>query len=258
MSAWNVERVLSVHHWTDTPVQLHGLPATRAFGSSGQFTMVGLEVEGKPLLRAYSMASANYEDNWSSSASRSPNGPLTSRLQHVQAATRCWSGASRSARCCRTICCRAATSILLGTGTGPRAVHEPDQDPDVYERFEQVVLVHGCRFVAELAYQRADRPTSCRAMNFSATLVREQAALLPDRDARAVPQHRPHHRPDRDRQAVRRSRPCRPGSGAGPHHAVRQPRAAEGYGGLSGSNGIREGSSSEPGQFVIEKAFVEK
>jgi ferredoxin--NADP+ reductase len=84
MSNFNEERVLSVHHWTD---RLFSFRTTRnpAFRyRNGQFTMIGLKVEGKPLLRAYSMASANYEDHLEFFSIKVPNGPLTSRLQHLK------------------------------------------------------------------------------------------------------------------------------------------------------------------------------
>src|SRR6201992_1601035 len=84
MSAFQKETVLSVKHWTDS---LFSFTATRdpSFRfENGQFTMIGLEVEGRPLLRAYSMASANYEDQLEFFSIKVPAGPLTSRLQHLK------------------------------------------------------------------------------------------------------------------------------------------------------------------------------
>ena len=78
------ERVTDVHHWTDS---LFSFKTTRNPGfrfRSGYFTMIGLENEGRPLLRAYSMASAHYEDELEFFSIKVPDGPLTSRLQHVE------------------------------------------------------------------------------------------------------------------------------------------------------------------------------
>ena len=84
MSAFNTERIISVHHWTDT---LFSFTATRDSGCrfvNGQFTMIGLPVDGKPLMRAYSVASANHEDQLEFFSIKVADGPLTSRLQHLK------------------------------------------------------------------------------------------------------------------------------------------------------------------------------
>ena len=78
------ERVLAVHHWTDTQFSF---TTTRDRGlrfENGQFVMVGLPIEGRPLLRAYSIASPNYEDHLDFLSIKVPDGPLTSKLQHVR------------------------------------------------------------------------------------------------------------------------------------------------------------------------------
>src|SRR5699024_9555916 len=84
MAAYNTERVLSVHHWNDS---LFSFTTTRDQSlrfDNGHFVMLGLEIEGKPLMRAYSMVSANYEENLEFLSIKVPDGPLTSRLQHIQ------------------------------------------------------------------------------------------------------------------------------------------------------------------------------
>src|SRR5690625_6508381 len=84
MAAYNTERVLSVHHWNDS---LFSFTTTRDQSlrfDNGHFVMLGLEVEGKPLMRAYSMVSANYEENLEFLSIKVPDGPLTSRLQHIK------------------------------------------------------------------------------------------------------------------------------------------------------------------------------
>ena len=84
MSAFYREKVLSVRHWTDT---LFSFTATRNSGfrfQNGQFAMIGLDVDGRPLLRAYSMASANHEEALEFFSIKVPDGPLTSKLQHIK------------------------------------------------------------------------------------------------------------------------------------------------------------------------------
>jgi ferredoxin/flavodoxin---NADP+ reductase len=152
MSNFNQESVLSVHHWTDT---LFSFTTTRnpSFRfRNGEFTMIGLQVGEKPLLRAYSVASANYEDRLEFFSIKVPDGPLTSRLQHLKQGD-------------EIIVSRKATGTLvidnledgrnlylIGTGTGLAPFLSIIKDPEAYERFEKVVLVHGCRQVQELAY----------------------------------------------------------------------------------------------------------
>ena len=84
MSAFLEERVLSVHHWTDRLFSFTTTRDTSLRFSNGHFTMIGLKVDGKPLLRAYSIASANYEEHLEFLSIKVPDGPLTSRLQHIK------------------------------------------------------------------------------------------------------------------------------------------------------------------------------
>src|SRR5690606_40283394 len=83
MSSFNTERVLRVRHWNDT---LFSFVTTRNPGlrfENGQFVMMGLEVDGRPLTRAYSIASANHEEYLEFFSIKVPHGALTSRLQHL-------------------------------------------------------------------------------------------------------------------------------------------------------------------------------
>jgi ferredoxin--NADP+ reductase len=146
-------KVLSVRHWTD---RLFSFTTTRdpAFRyQSGQFTMIGLKVDGKPLMRAYSMVSPHYEDNLEFLSIKVQDGPLTSRLQHIQPGDTILVGRKASGTLLIQNLLPGKRLYLLGTGTGLAPFMSIIQDPDVYERFEKVVLVHGCREVPELAYQ---------------------------------------------------------------------------------------------------------
>jgi ferredoxin--NADP+ reductase len=153
MSNLNQERVLEVHHWTDS---LFTFKATRdpAFRfQNGQFTMIGLEVNGKPLLRAYSMASANYEENLEFFSIKVQEGPLTSRLQHLKVGDTILVGRKPTGTLLTSNLLPGKHLYLLATGTGLAPFMSLIKDPDVYDLYEKVVLIHGCRGVAELAYQ---------------------------------------------------------------------------------------------------------
>jgi ferredoxin--NADP+ reductase len=152
MSAFNSETVTKVHHWTD---RLFSFQTTRdpAFRFlNGQFTMIGLEVEGRPLMRAYSLASANYEEGLEFLSIKVPDGPLTSRLQNIQEGDTILVGRKPVGTLVADSLLPGNTLYLLGTGTGLAPFMAIIKDPDIYERFERVVLVHGVRQVAELAY----------------------------------------------------------------------------------------------------------
>ncbi|OYY77846.1 MAG: ferredoxin--NADP(+) reductase, partial [Rhizobiales bacterium 35-66-30] len=152
MSNFNEETVKSVHHWTHN---LFTFTTTRDPGFrflNGQFAMIGLMVEGKPLLRAYSMASANYEEDLQFFSIKVQNGPLTSRLQHLKIGDKILVGRKATGTLIQDNLLPGKNLYLLSTGTGLAPFLSVVKDPDAYERFEKIVLIHGCRTVAELAY----------------------------------------------------------------------------------------------------------
>ncbi|MBI3715271.1 MAG: ferredoxin--NADP reductase [Betaproteobacteria bacterium] len=153
MSKYLSEKILTVHHWTDN---LFSFTATRdpSFRfRNGEFTMIGLEVDGKPLVRAYSMASANYEEHLEFLSIKVQSGPLTSRLQHVQPGDTLLVSQKPVGTLVADALLPGKTLWMLSTGTGLAPFMSIIKDPEVYERFERMVLVHGCRRVAELAYR---------------------------------------------------------------------------------------------------------
>ncbi|MBT9288543.1 ferredoxin--NADP reductase [Prosthecodimorpha staleyi] len=152
MSAFNEEQVLSVHHWTDT---LFSFTTTRnpSFRfRNGEFTMIGIPVNGKPLMRAYSVVSPNYSDTLEFFSIKVPNGPLTSRLRDLSVGDQILVSRKATGTLVIDNLLPGKNLYLLGTGTGLAPFMSIIRDPDTYERFEKVVLVHGCRQVAELAY----------------------------------------------------------------------------------------------------------
>jgi len=153
MSAFHEETVTSVHHWTD---RLFSFTTTRDQGlrfSNGHFTMIGLRGEnGKPLLRAYSIVSANYEEQLEFLSIKVPDGPLTSRLQHIKVGDKIVVGRKPTGTLLIDYLLPGKNLYLLGSGTGLAPFISIVRDPETYERFEKVIIVHGVREVAELAY----------------------------------------------------------------------------------------------------------
>jgi ferredoxin--NADP+ reductase len=152
MSAFYQERVIDVQHWTDT---LFSFTATRDPGfrfQSGQFTMMGLELDGGPLLRAYSMASANHEESLEFFSIKVPDGPLTSRLQRIRPGDSVLVGRKATGTLVADNLLSGERLLLLSTGTGLAPFTSIIKDPDIYERYGTIVLVHGRRKIAELNY----------------------------------------------------------------------------------------------------------
>lgn len=152
MSTLNTETVLDVHHWNDT---LFTFRTTRSDGlrfENGQFVMIGLEVEGRPLTRAYSIASANYAEHLEFFSIKVPNGPLTSRLQHLKAGDPIVVSKKPTGTLVLHDLKPGRNLYLLSTGTGLAPFMSIIQDPETYARFDKVILTHGVRHVSELAY----------------------------------------------------------------------------------------------------------
>ena len=155
MSAFNSERVLTVHHWNDS---LFSFTTTRDPGlrfQNGQFLMLGLEVDGRPLLRAYSIASANHEEQLEFFSIKVKDGPLTSRLQNLAVGDSVLVGRKPVGTLLLDDLLPGKNVYLFGTGTGLAPFMSLIKAPETYERFEKVVLVHGVREVSELAYKDA-------------------------------------------------------------------------------------------------------
>lgn len=152
MSAFNEERVLSVHHWTDRLFSFTTTRDTSMRFSNGHFTMIGLRVDGKPLLRAYSIASANYEEHLEFLSIKIEDGPLTSRLQHIKPGDNIIVGRKPTGTLVVDYLLPGKRLYLFATGTGLAPFMSIVRDPAVYEHFQQIILVHGVRIVDELAY----------------------------------------------------------------------------------------------------------
>ncbi len=147
------ETVLAVRHWTDS---YFSFTTTRDDGlrfENGQFVMIGLMVNDKPLLRAYSIASANWEEQLEFFSIKVPDGPLTSRLQHLKEGDEILISRKPTGTLLISDLHPGRTLILLATGTGLAPFLATIKDPETYERFEHVVVTHGVRGIADLAYR---------------------------------------------------------------------------------------------------------
>ncbi len=153
MSAFLEETVLSVHHWTDRLFSFTTTRDTALRFSNGHFTMIGLRQDnGKPLLRAYSIVSPNYEEHLEFLSIKVQDGPLTSKLQHIKVGDKIVVGKKPTGTLLIDYLLPGKNLYLLGTGTGVAPFLSVARDPATYEKFEKVALVHGVREVAELAY----------------------------------------------------------------------------------------------------------
>ena len=153
MSKFYAEEVTSVHHWTD---HLFSFTTTRDAGlrfKNGQFVMIGLEVDGRPLMRAYSIASPNYNDQLEFFSIKVQDGPLTSRLQHLQEGDKLIISKKPTGTLVLDDLLPAKNLYLFSTGTGLAPFLSVIQDPETYERFEKVILLHGVRWEKDLAYR---------------------------------------------------------------------------------------------------------
>jgi len=152
MSTFATERVLSVHHWNDT---LFSFKTTRDPGlrfENGQFVMIGLHVNERPLVRAYSIASPNYEEHLEFFSIKVENGPLTSRLQHLQVNDEVLVSRKPTGTLVIHDLLPGKHLYLLSTGTGLAPFMSVIQDIEAYDRYEKIILIHGVRHVSELAY----------------------------------------------------------------------------------------------------------
>jgi len=152
MVALATERVIDVHHWNDS---LFSFRTTRDPGfrfDSGQFVMIGLEADSRPLMRAYSIASANWEEHLEFFSIKVPDGPLTSRLQHLKPGDPLIVSRKPTGTLVLDDLKPGKHLYLLGTGTGLAPFLSIIRDPETYGRFDRIVLAHGVREVVDLAY----------------------------------------------------------------------------------------------------------
>jgi len=257
MSALHEEQVLSVHHWTD---RLFSFTTTRDQSlrfNNGHFTMIGLRVNEKPLLRAYSIASANYEEHLEFLSIKVEDGPLTSRLQHIQVGDTVIVGRKPTGTLVTDYLLPGKRLYLLATGTGLAPFMSIVRDPATYEKFEQIILVHGVRVVDELAYHDL-LVEHLPSHEFLGDMVSSQMLYYPTvtredfRNTGRIPELIDSGKlfaelglPELDRDEDRVMICGSPGM-------LRDLKT------MLEHRGFKEGNTSTPGDFVIERAFAEQ
>lgn len=257
MSNLNSERVLEVRHYTD---RLFSFKTTRdpAFRFvNGQFTMIGLEIEGRPLMRAYSMASSNYEETLEFFSIKVANGPLTSRLQHIKVGDTVLVGRKPTGTLVQDALLPGKNLYLCGTGTGLAPFMSVIKDPDIYDRFDNVVLIHGTRTISEQAY-RAYIEDELPNDELMGELVREKLKYYP------TVTREPFVHNGRITNLLASGK-LQEDLGLQPLDPVHDrvmicgsPALLADMVKMLEEKGFDEGAISKPGHFVIEKAFVEK
>jgi ferredoxin--NADP+ reductase len=252
----DAQTVTAVTHWTD---RLFSFRVTRPKAlrfRSGEFVMIGLlDDRGKPLLRAYSIASPSWDDALEFYSIKVPDGPLTSRLQHIRPGDEIILRPKPVGTLVIDALLPGRRLWFLATGTGIAPFASLMRDPEVYEKFDQVVMMHTCREVAELAYGRA-LVEALRDDELVGEVAREKLLYYPTTTREPF-----HHMgrvtdnltsgtvfadlglPPMD-PAVDRAMIC--GSLA---FNLDVKAILEGW-------GLREGANSDPREFVVEKAFV--
>lgn len=153
MTSLITETVTNIHHWNDSLFSFKTSRNQSLRFENGHFVMMGLEVEGKPLMRAYSIASANYDDELEFFSIKVPDGELTSRLQNIKIGDPILLSTKPTGTLLADHLLPGKHLYLISTGTGLAPFLSIIRDPEIYERYDKVILTHGVRTVSELAYQ---------------------------------------------------------------------------------------------------------
>lgn len=252
----DAQTVLSVRHWND---RLFSFRVTRPQSlrfRSGEFLMIGLpDAAGKPLLRAYSIASPNWAEELEFYSIKVPDGPLTSRLQHIRAGDQIILRPKPVGSLVIDALLPGKRLYLIATGTGVAPFASLVRDPEVYEKFDQVILTHTTRTATALGYSRAVvanilddeilREIAGGRLWYYPTTTREETVkmgritdkILSGELARDL--DLPPLDPAEDRVMI-----------CGSMGLNKDMKA------ILEARGFREGSNSEPGEYVLEKAFV--
>jgi len=154
MAKHSTEKVTHVHHWNDTLFSIRTTRSDSLKFRNGEFLMIGLETEARPIMRAYSIASANYEEHMEFYSIKVPSGALTSKLQHIKVGQEVLIGSKPTGTLVIDDLKPGKNLYLLGTGTGLAPYLSLTKDPEIYEQFEKIILFHGVRFISELGYYK--------------------------------------------------------------------------------------------------------
>jgi len=252
----DTQTVTSVKHWND---KLFSFRVTRPESlrfRSGEFTMIGLPDDtSKPLKRAYSIASPSWDDELEFYSIKVQDGPLTSKLQNIQIGDQIIVQQKPVGTLVLDALLPGKRLYLFATGTGVAPFASLIRDPDLYDRFDEIVLTHTCRQVEELRYSQ------------------ELIKSLPDDPLIGELASRVHYYPSITQEEFtpqgRITQLIQSGQlfddiGVGPLNPETDRVMICGSMGLNKDMkaiceqfGLTEGSNSRPGTFVMEKAFVD-
>jgi ferredoxin--NADP+ reductase len=257
--ALSVEEVLTVHHWNEHLFSFTiTRPSTFRF-RSGEFVMIGLPGDnGKPLLRAYSIASPAYAEELEFLSIKVEDGPLTSKLQKIQPGDKVYLGRKPTGTLVTDALLPGKRLFMLSTGTGLAPFLSLMRDPDVYDMFSEVIIVHSVRRVSDLAFH--DTLASQLAGD---PLVEEQAAT----QFSYIPTvtREPFRTQGRIDALIDDGRIFRTQAGGGEHKFDPETDRIMMCGSMDmikdmarrfDALGFTEGSNASPGGYVIERAFV--
>lgn len=255
-AALSVEEVLSVRHWNE---HLFSFSITRPASfrfRSGEFVMIGLPGENKPILRAYSIASPAWAEHLEFLSIKVDDGPLTSKLQKIQPGDKIYLGRKPTGTLVTDALLPGKRLFLLSTGTGLAPFLSLIRDPDTYQLFSEVLVVHSVRRVSDLAFredlesQLADDPLvneeALLQLCYLPTVTREAFhtsgridRLIADGTLFSKLKGPKHFDPEVDRVML-----------CGSMDMIKDLSA------LLDAAGLEEGSNAKPGHYVIERAFV--
>lgn len=249
-------KVLSVTHWTDRLFHFEvERPASFRF-RSGEFVMIGLLNEkGKPLLRAYSIAAPFWSEVLAFYSIKVQDGPLTSRLQHIQAGEYIIMTKKPVGTLVLDALLPGKRLYMIATGTGIAPFASLIRDPEVYEQYDEVILTHTCREAAELAYGAA-LVEETKEDELIGEMAQEKLRYYPTTTRETSPKMGritdliksgelsqdlavPDLNPETDRVMI-----C---GSMGLNNDVKA---------IIEEKGFEEGANSKPGTYVLEKAFV--
>jgi ferredoxin--NADP+ reductase len=249
------QTVVSVKHYTD---RLFSFRITRPQSlrfRSGEFVMIGLPNAEKPVYRAYSVASPAWDEELEFFSIKVPDGPLTSELQKIQVGDTVIMRQKSTGTLVVDALTPAKRLFMISTGTGIAPFASLLRDPDTYEKFDQLILTHTCRDIAELTYGQElvaalekdpliGELTGGRVTLYNST-TREESPRM-GRITALIGSGKFYAdlgieklNPETDRIMI-----------CGSMHMLKDVKE------LAESLGFHEGSLSHPSSFVVERAFV--
>lgn len=248
-------KVTEVEHFTDDLFRFRTARPTTLRFRPGEFLMIGLEGEKKPILRAYSVASPSWDDTLEFYSIKVEDGALTSRLRNIQPGDRVLVGRKPTGTLVTDALKPGKRLYMLSTGTGAAPFASLIREPGVYEQFDEVVFTHTCRTQAELTYSRGlvqalktdplvGEAADARLVYFD-SVTREDGprtgritTLIETGDLFKMID-RPALNPETDRVMI-----------CGSMAMLEELKT------MLEARGFEEGSNAKPGDFVVEKAFA--